>query len=241
MRSGVGQHRPGIAVNIYFAEKQEDQRDSEENKAWDGEQKMSGGIEVAKPLGKLQSGAEQGILDAQDLGHAAGPANALADVRGQALGGQARCLGNVNVCGVPAPALHAQSGMRIFSHRLHCDSADLIERRAAQHRARSAEETCIPQIVSILHQAVKKFALVGNSAELTEVSLKRIGRIEVMRRLHQSQAVVAKKPSQGCLQERAVRDVVAVEDGNEFTFGAAKRMIDVARLRVSVVIACYVF
>src|SRR6185437_6799643 len=99
-----------------LAEKQIDQRDSEEYKAWDGEYKMRGRIEVTEPLGKFQSGTEQGILNAQDLGHAPGPANALADVRGQALRGQTRRLGNVDICRVPAPALHAQRGVRIFSH-----------------------------------------------------------------------------------------------------------------------------
>src|SRR6185312_7835619 len=106
VRSGVRNHRPGIAVYVYFAEKQVDKRNSKKNEARNRKQKMRCRIKVTQPLRKRESGSKKRILDAQNLRHAACPANALADVGGKAFRGQARGLRDINVRSVPAALLH---------------------------------------------------------------------------------------------------------------------------------------
>ena len=241
MRKSIRQNRPGVPVDVHLPEEKVDERDGQKDQAWYRKQKVGGRIEVAQSLRKRQARCKEGILNTQNLRHAACPPNALAYVRGQALRCQTRCQRNVDVRRVPAKTLHAQRCMRILGDRLHRNSANLVERAAPQHRTRSAKEAGIPQIVPILHQAVKQFAFVGDSAELSQVSLKGIRRIEMVRRLHQSETAVAKKPSQRHLQERSHRNMVGVEDGNEFAVEAFERVIDVSRLGVRVVVARDVF
>ena len=78
-------------------------------------------------------------------------------------------------------------GVRVLGHGLDGDAADFVKRLAPQHRARAAEEGRIPEIVAVLHNAVKQLALVGNDPELPQVPLEGIGRIEVVRRLQHGQ------------------------------------------------------
>ena len=125
--------------------------------------------------------SEERIVGPQNLDHAACPANALADMRGEALGGEAGGLRNVDVGGVPAAHLHAQRGVRIFGDGFLGDAADVVERGAAQDRAGAAEERGVPEVVAVLNDAVEELAFVGNDVELAEIALKGIGRIEVMR------------------------------------------------------------
>lgn len=135
---------------------------------------------------------------------------------------------------VPALAVHAQRRMRVLGHRLDGDAAHLVERLAAQHRTRAAEEGRVPEVVAGLDQAVEELAFVGHPAEGAEIALERIRRIEVMRRLQHAELAVAQEPADGHLQERARRDVVAVEDGDQLALGDRQRVIDVAGLGVLV-------
>ena len=68
---------------------------------------------------------------------------------------------------MPAAALHAQCGVRIFGDGLDRDPANLPQRRPAQHGTRAAEEAGIPKIIPILHKAVEQFALIRNLAKLS--------------------------------------------------------------------------
>src|SRR3989442_3499486 len=116
---------------------------------------MRGCVEVAQPLWKGKSAHEQRILRAQDLHHPARPADALADVSREAFSGQTRRLWNIDVGSVPTPLLHTQRRVGIFSYCLDRDAADLVQRFPPEHRARTAKETRIPQIVAILHQTME--------------------------------------------------------------------------------------
>ncbi len=57
----------------------------------------------------------------------------------------------------------------------------------------------------------------------------------MVRRLQHRQQLVAQEPAKPNLQERAGRDVIAVEDRQVFAFGDLHRFVDVAGLRVTVV------
>src|ERR1700722_14661603 len=92
---------------------------------------MPDSVEVAEALRECEARSEERIFRAQDLNHAARPANALAYVRGKALGGEASSLRDVDVGRVPAGHLHAQGGRPISSR---------AERRSTAHEPQKIEE-----------------------------------------------------------------------------------------------------
>jgi hypothetical protein len=73
-----------------------------------GIEEMPNSVEVAEALRECEAGSKERIFGAQDLNHAARPADALADVGRELLGCEARCLRNIDVRRVPAGHLHAQ-------------------------------------------------------------------------------------------------------------------------------------
>jgi hypothetical protein len=133
------------------------------------------GVEVAQPLCGLEAAGKERVVGAQDLDHAAGPADALLDVTAEALGGEAGGRRDVDIGGVPAVHLHAQRGVGVFGDGFNGDAADLIEGGAAEDGAGAAEEGGVPEVVAILDGAVEELTLVGDHAELLEIALKGIG------------------------------------------------------------------
>ena len=214
MGKGVGEDGRPVAGNVGAAEDEIDQRRGEEDQARQRVEEVRHRVEVAEALRRLEPGSEERIVGAHDLDHAARPANALADVAAEALGGEAGGLRDVDVGGVPAVHLHAQRGVRVFGDGLDGDAADLVERGAAKDGAGAAEEGRVPEVVAVLDDAVEELALVGDGAELVEIALERIGRVEVVRRLQHGQLAVAEEPAHGDLQEAAGGDVIAIEDGD---------------------------
>ena len=131
--------------------------------------------------------------------------------------------------------------MRVFGDGFHGDAADLLQRLAPEHRTRAAEEGRVPQVVAVLNQTIEQIALVGHAAESAQISLKGIRREEVVRRLQHGATGVAQEPTHGRRQERAHRDMVAVEYGDELAVRDRQGVIEIARLGVCVVAANHVF
>ena len=140
VRQRVGQNGRPVSGHVGVVQQQIDQRRGQEDEARHRIKKVAHGVEVAKPLGKLEARRKERIVGAQNLDHAARPANALAHVRRKPLGGQPGRLGNVDVGRAPAVHLHAQRGVRVLGDGLDGDAADFVQRRAAQHGAGAAEE-----------------------------------------------------------------------------------------------------
>src|SRR6202789_1507336 len=111
-------------------------------------------VEIAEALSEAQFAPGEWIIGAQNLTHPTGPADALTDVAGEAFGGQAGRLGNVDVGGVPSANLHAQRRGGVFGDGLGGEALDFLDGGAAQHRARAAEEGGVPKIVAVLNQTV---------------------------------------------------------------------------------------
>src|SRR3977135_857352 len=94
----------------------------------------------------------------------------------------------------------------------------------------AAEEGRVPQVVAVLNQTVEQIALVGHAAKSAQISLKGIRREEVVRRLQHGASGVAQEPTHGRRQERAYRDMVAVEYGDELAVRDRQGVIEIARL-----------
>src|SRR5258708_38380464 len=117
--------------------------------------------------------------------------------------------------------------MGVFRPRLHRDATDLIECSAPQYSARPAEKGRIPEVITILYEPMEEFPLSWHSAELPEVSLKRVGRIELMWCLQQSEIEVPLKPSQRHSKKRTRRNMVAIKDCDKFAACVLQCIIDV--------------
>ncbi len=237
VRQHEQQDRHRRRVDDVDVQQQERQRCGQEHQPRDAGQEVQHRVGVAEALEQAQALAQQRVVDAEDLHHAARPADALVDVGAEAVGGQARGLRNAQVGRVPAVAVQAQRGVRILGDGLGGEAADIVDRRAPQHRARTAEERRVPQVVAVLHQAVEQLALVGVAAEHAQVALERVRREEVVRGLYQRQLRIAQEPAGGDLQERTHRQVVAVEDRHQLAVELGQRMVEVAGLGVAVVAA----
>ena len=184
-------------------------------------------IDVTEPLRKLKPFTKQGVIEAEYLHHPARPANTLANMRRKAFGRQARGLRNTHIGGRVAATVQTQGGVGILGHRFHSDTANLIQRGTTNDRAGSAEKGGVPHIVTILHQTVKQGPLVRRFPETSQVAFKRVGREEMVRRLHHRQLFLFQEPPHGHLQEGACRHVVAVEDRHKFAFGVLQRVVDI--------------
>lgn len=125
--------------------------------------------------------------------------------------------------------------MRIFSHGFDSEAADLFQRRTTNHRAGATEKGGVPVIVTLLDRAVEQGAFVRDIFTQRQVTLERIGRIKVVRRLQQSQFRVLKEAPDGGLEENTGGNVVAVKNANQLPFGEFQRVVKVARFRVGVV------
>src|ERR1035441_134562 len=170
MRQSVSQNGCPIAGNVGVIQEQKNQGRTEKDQPWNRIEEVAHRVEVTQPLRKLEPWSKKRIVGAQDLDHAPGPANALPNMGREPLRGQPRSLGNVDIRRTPALHLHAQRRVRVFGHGLYGDAANLVQSLAAQHGAGTAEEGRVPEVVAILHNAIKQFAFVRNDVELPEGS-----------------------------------------------------------------------
>src|SRR3546814_9038308 len=83
----------------------------------------------------------------------------------------------------------------LLRHRLAGKAIGLLQRGSADDRARPAEEGRVPQVVALLHRAVEQVAFARQFLHIAQVALHRVGRIEMVRRLHQRQPRVLLAPA----------------------------------------------
>ena len=158
----------------------------------------------------------------------------------ETFGSETCCLRNVDVGGVPAVLLHSQRRVGVLGDGFDSDAADLIEGATTEDGAGAAEEGGVPEVVAVLNDSVEELAFVGDGSELVEIALEGIGRIEVMRGLQHPQLFVAQKPAHGDLQKAPGGDVIAVEDDDVGRVEFGEGVVDIAGLRVLVVVARHV-
>ena len=237
MRQRIGEDQRGRGMDDILTEDQIGKRAGQEDDARQRKLEMQHRVQVAKPLLPIEAAPEQRIVDPQDLGHAARPADALADMQHQPLGRETRGQARADIGGIPAHALQLQCGMRILCHRLAGKAVGLGERIAPDDGAGTAEEGRVPQIVAGLDRTVEQIALARQIAHRAQIALGGVGRIEMMRRLHQRQLGILLEPADGHLQEGSGRHMVAVEDGDQFAIGLLHRRIEVASLGMKIVAA----
>ena len=98
-------------------------------------------LQVTDALADTEPGPEQRVVDAQDLQHAARPADALADMQDQPFRRQASGQRQLDIGRGPAAPVQPERGMRVFGHRLRSEAADRSSRRRVGSPRRSRRRT----------------------------------------------------------------------------------------------------
>ncbi len=156
-------------------------------------------------------------------------------MQGQPLGRQARGQADVQIGGAPAPPLQLERRVGVLGDGLAGEALGLVQRGTADHRAGAAEEGRVPEVVAGLDHAIEQRLLLGHVPDGDQVPLDRVGRMEVVRRLQEGQPGLFLEPADRHLQEGAGRDVIAVEDADQFARGLGQGVVEVAGLGLEVV------
>ena len=196
---------------------------------------MQNGVEITEPLHHRQPASEQRVVEPQDLRHPPCPAHSLPHVQRQPFGRQTRRQRHAQIGGFPTAPLQLERRVCVFGDGLDRKSADLFQRRAADHRTGAAEERGIPVVVALLDQTVEQLVLAGHLMAHAQIALERIRGIEMVRRLDQSQVVVDEETACRHLQKAASRDMITVEDADQLTLGQRHGVVEIAGLGVMIV------
>ena len=138
-------------------------------------QEVNHGVHEAQALGQGEALFQQRVVQAENLDHAAGPADALTDVRRKRFGRKARSQRLGDAGRLPAAAVELERRVRVFGHCFHSDAADFFQGAAAHHGVGAAEHDRIPRVVALLDVVVKERVLKRHGAVEMQVLFKRIG------------------------------------------------------------------
>ena len=152
----------------------------------------------------------------------------------EALGGEPGRERQREVDRAPAPRVQLQGGVGVLGHRLYLEAADRLDRGAAQHGARAAEEGRVPEVVAGLDHVVEEGLLGSDPALQVQVALEGVGVEEVLGGLDERDTRVLEE-SDRLAQEAPHRHVIGVEDRDQVAMGPRQRVVEVAGLGVRVV------
>ena len=130
--------------------------------------------------------------------------------------------------------MQLERGLAILGDADAGEAVGLLQRLAAQHRRRAAEERGVPLVEPALDDAVEHLVLGRHRLEGAEVALERVGIDEEVRRLDQEQVLVRGEVADRLLKEVARGRVVGVEHGDEFAGRMLEAVVEIAGLGVLV-------
>ena len=199
-----------------------------------GEKPEKTTAEVAQALRQGQARHEQGVLQQENLDHALGPTDALADESPERFRGESGDHGTPDVGAVVTPGVEGQRGFGVLGDRIPGDSPDLHQIFAPEHRGRSAEERRVPEIEALLNDPVKHLVFPGHLIERLQILLDGVGIDEEMRRLHEEHLRILEEPTDGVLQKIRGGSVVGIQDQNQVARTVLQAVVDVAGLGVNI-------
>ena len=80
--------------------------------------------------------------------------------------------------------------MCVLGHRFHSNAADFFQCFTAHDGTGAAEHRCVPCVIALLNEVMEERVLIRNILFEMQVLFKRVLRVKVMRRLHQSDFLV---------------------------------------------------
>ena len=153
-------------------------------------QKVQHGVEKAQALRQGEAAPQKRIIQAENLNHAAGPADALPDVGGERIGCEPRGKRRFRKDGIPAAAVKFQRRVSVFRDGFNGNPAHFFQGAPADDGVGAAEHHGVPGVVSLLDEVVEKAVFVRERPRQMQVFLKGVGRIKVMRRLHEGRPLI---------------------------------------------------
>ncbi len=124
IRQHIGRNLHGGRVDHMQLEIEVRDRHGQEDQPWNAIEEMQHGVAVADPLEHAQPLAEQWVVDPEDLRHATRPADALADVAGQAFGCETSSLHRAQICRVVAEPVQLEGSVRVLGNGFYRDATD---------------------------------------------------------------------------------------------------------------------
>ena len=109
-----------------------------------------------------------------------------------------------------------------------------LQRVAAEHRGRAAEERGVPFVEPALDDAVEHLVLGRHALEGAKIALERVRVDEEVRRLDEEELLVIGEVTDGPLQKVPGRRVVGIEHRHQFSARMGKAVVEVAGLGVKV-------
>lgn len=122
--------------------------------------------------------------------------------------------------------------VNVFRDCLSLESPDLEERLATEQPSATGEEGTVVVVTPGLKRPKKERLFVLDTFTDSQVSLKNIRIVEVVRRLDDCHLRVVKRPD-GIFEKCPGWDVIDVEDGHQLAVAQMQRMVQIARFRMT--------
>src|SRR4026207_1104511 len=119
----------------------------------------------------------------------------------------------------------------VFGHGLGAESADFDQHTTAEQPAASREERAVMPITAGLKHTIEQSLLILEGSLKLQIFLKYVGIVEMVRRLDERDLFILEK-SYRIFQETAGRDVIDVENRNDFSRCFMQGMVQVSSFRV---------
>ena len=114
--------------------------------------------------------------------------------------------------------------VNIFGYGLGAEPADFNQHTTSEQPAAPREERAIMPITAGLQHAIEQVLLILEDSLKLQIPLEHVGIVEMMRRLNKCDLFILEK-SYRILQETTGRDVIDIEDRNEFSRGFLQGMV----------------
>src|SRR5574341_1587502 len=117
--------------------------------------------------------------------------------------------------------------VNVFGHSLSAEPANFHQHTATEQPTASRKERAIVPITAGLKNTIEQRLLVLEGSLEVKILLKHVGVVEMVRRLDERNLIILKK-SHRVLQETAGRNVIDVEDCDNFSRGFSQGMIQIS-------------
>ena len=165
------------------------------------------------------------------------PAHPLHDEAREGLGRKSGDHRAVDIGASVTPRVKLERGLGIFGDCLTLDASDLHDVLAPEQGRRAAEEGSVQPVQPALDDRIEHLVLARHLAERVQVALKRVRIEEEVRGLDEEEFRVLDEVADRAGQDVRRRNVVGVQDEDQFPVRILERGVDIAGLRVIVLFA----
>ena len=238
------QHRPIAELDRRHPQQADAQGHQQQEQARHGVEPVQRSLQIGQPLAPAQPPQPQRPLaQPQGLQGAGGPALPLAHEIEHGFSRQAGAELLAQVAELPAPGRQGHAGNQVFRDGLLHKAADLVEGRAAHHKAGAGAHHRPPGAAHRLDPAVEALLIRQQPALQAKVAHHRIGIETVLGRLHQRHLGLQQQ-TDGALEKVLLGHEIGIEHRHQLPLAQGQAGVEIAGLGMeplgSVVVAAAV-